>query len=250
MLDVDAPELFDDDRHHLERVLRLRPGDHLTVGDGAGRWRPCRFGDRIEPMAAAVAVEAPRPEVAVGFAVLKGGRSEHIVQKLTELGVDRIVPFAAERSVVRWDEAKAARQVERWRRVAREAVMQCRRLWLPHLEPARAFGDLDLSGAALAVPGGRGAGAGGELRADRSRGGMDRHRVGRSQAPRGAGPPCAAGRDGGDRRSVGAGSQAQRPPAGGGRCGRFPLGRGGRCGRFPLGRGVRCGRFPLGRGVR
>ena len=155
MLDVDAPELFDDDRHHLERVLRLRPGDHLTVGDGAGRWRPCRFGDRIEPAAAAVAVEALRPEVAVGFAVLKGGRSEHIVQKLTELGVDRTVPFAAERSVVRWDGAKAARQVERWRRVAREAVMQCRRPWLPHLEPVRAFGDLDLSGAALAVPGGR-----------------------------------------------------------------------------------------------
>ena len=155
VVDVDAPELSDDDRHHLERVLRLRPGDHLTVGDGAGRWRPCRFGDRIEPVAAAVAVEAPRVEVAVGFAVLKGGRSEHIVQKLTELGVDRIVPFAAERSVVRWDEAKAAGQVERWRRVAREAVMQCRRPWLPHLEPVRAFGDLDLSGAALAVPGGR-----------------------------------------------------------------------------------------------
>ena len=110
---------------------------------GSIRWRP------------PVAVEAPRPEVAVGFAVLKGGRSEHIVQKLTELGVDRIVPFAAGRSVVRWDEAKAARQVERWRRVAREAVMQCRRLWLPHLEPVRAFGDLDLSGAALAVLGGR-----------------------------------------------------------------------------------------------
>ena len=155
VLDVDAPELFDDDRHRLERVLRLRPGDLLTVGDGAGRWRPCRFGDPIEPVAAAVAVEAPRPEVVVGFAVLKGGRPEHIVQKLTELGVDRIVAFAAERSVVRWDEANAARQVERWRRVAREAVMQCRRLWLPHLEPVRAFGDLDLSGAALAVPGGR-----------------------------------------------------------------------------------------------
>ena len=123
-----------------------------TAPGGGGR---VASATGIEPVAAAVAVEAPRVEVAVGFAVLKGGRSEHIVQKLTELGVDRIVPFAAERSVVRWDEAKAAGQVERWRRVAREAVMQCRRPWLPHLEPVRAFGDLDLSGAALAVPGGR-----------------------------------------------------------------------------------------------
>ena len=86
MLDVDAPELSDDDRHHLERVLRLQPGEPLTVGDGAGRWRSCRFSDRIEPVAAAVTVEAPRVEVAVGFAVLKGGRSEHIVQEAHRVG--------------------------------------------------------------------------------------------------------------------------------------------------------------------
>ena len=153
--DVDAPEPAADDRHHLERVLRLRSGDPLTVGDGAGRWRPCRFGDRVEPVGDVVTVAAPSPALAVGFAVLKGGRSETIVQKLTELGVDCIAPFTAERSVVRWDEVKTARLVERWRRVAREAAMQCRRLWLPEVEPVRAFGDLDLGGAALAVSEGR-----------------------------------------------------------------------------------------------
>ena len=153
--DVDAPELAGEDRHHLERALRLRPGDLLTIGDGAGRWRPCRFGDRIEPVGGVVTVAAPTPALAVGFAVLKGGRSETIVQKLTELGVDRIVPFVAERSVVRWDEVKAARLVERWGRVAREAVMQCRRLWLPQVEPVRAFGDLVLDGAVLALSAGR-----------------------------------------------------------------------------------------------
>ena len=153
--DVDSPELATEDRHHLERVLRLRSGDLLTVGDGAGRWRPCRFGDRVEPVGDVVAVAAPRPVLAVGFAVLKGGRSETIVQKLTELGVDRIVPFVAERSVVRWDGVKTARLVERWRRVAREAVMQCRRLWLPQVEPVRAFDDLELTEAVLAVSEGR-----------------------------------------------------------------------------------------------
>ena len=153
--DVDAPELADEDRHHLERALRLRSGDALTVGDGAGRWRPCRFGDRIEPTGDVVSVAAASPALAVGFAVLKGGRSETVVQKLTELGVDRIVPFVAERSVVRWDEPKAARLADRWRRVAREAVMQCRRLWLPRVEPVRGFAELDLSEAALAVSEGR-----------------------------------------------------------------------------------------------
>ncbi len=153
--DVDAPELSGDDRHHLERVLRLRPGDPLTVGDGAGRWRFCRFGAAIEPDGDVVSVAAPDVEVAVGFAVLKGGRSETVVQKLTELGVDRIAPFVAERSVVRWDGDKSARQADRWRRVAREAVMQCRRAWLPQVDPLRAFGELDLAGAALAVSVGR-----------------------------------------------------------------------------------------------
>ena len=155
VVDVDLPELSDEDRHHLERALRVRAGDLLTVGDGAGRWRRCRFGERIEPVGDVVTVAAPSPALAVGFAVLKGGRSETVVQKLTELGVDRIVPFVAERSVVQWDEAKSARLVDRWRRVAREAVMQCRRLWLPTVEPVRAFGELDLGGAALAVSEGR-----------------------------------------------------------------------------------------------
>ena len=153
--DVDEPELSADDRHHLERVLRVRSGDPLTVGDGAGRWRLCRFGASIAPDGDVVSVPAPDVEVAVGFAVLKGGRSETVVQKLTELGADRIVPFVAERSVVRWDQAKAVRQADRWRRVAREAVMQCRRLWLPQVESLRAFGELDLAGAALAVSVGR-----------------------------------------------------------------------------------------------
>ena len=153
--DVDAPALVGEDRHHLERVLRLRPGDPLTVGDGAGRWRTCRFGEEIETVGRVVATAAPSPVVAVGFAVLKGGRSEAAVRKLTELGIDRIVPFVAERSVVRGDAADLARRRERWRRVAREAVMQCRRLWVPEVEPVRAFGELDLGGAALAVSDGR-----------------------------------------------------------------------------------------------
>ena len=49
VVDVESPELAPDDRHHLERVLRLRPGDELTVADGAGRWRHCRFGRVVEP---------------------------------------------------------------------------------------------------------------------------------------------------------------------------------------------------------
>lgn len=140
--DVAEPVLADEDRHHLERVLRLRPGDPLTVGDGAGRWCACRLGDEPEPMGEVVEEPAPDPSVGVAFALVKGGRPELVVQKLTEIGVDRIVPFVAERSVVRWDDEKAARNVARLRRVAREAVMQSRRAWLPDVEGVASFSEL------------------------------------------------------------------------------------------------------------
>jgi len=82
---------------------------------------------------------------------VKGERPELAVQKLTELGVDRIAPFVAGRSVVRWEPARADRQVERWRAIAREAAMQCRRTWLPEVAPVASFAAVTaLPGAVLA----------------------------------------------------------------------------------------------------
>ena len=75
-----------------------------------------------------------------------------MVQKLPELGVDHILPLAAERSVVRWDEAKVASQYERMVRVAREAGMQSRRVRLPEVAPVAPVESL--LDAAMAEPGG------------------------------------------------------------------------------------------------
>jgi 16S rRNA (uracil1498-N3)-methyltransferase len=77
------------------------------------------------------------------------------VQKLTEVGVDRILVFAAARSVVRWEGAKAARQRQRLAKVAREAAMQSRRSWLPDIGMLGGFAEAAaLSGAVLADRGG------------------------------------------------------------------------------------------------
>jgi 16S rRNA (uracil1498-N3)-methyltransferase len=153
--DLDRPVLTDGDRHHLGRVLRLRDGDPLTVADGAGRWRPCRFGPELEPAGPVVAVPAPVPAVTVGFAPTKGDRPEWAVQKLTELGVDRVVLLVCDRSVVRWDAERAARHLDRLRSVAREAAMQCRRSRLAVLEgPVPVGSVLGEPGAARAEAGG------------------------------------------------------------------------------------------------
>ena len=156
--DLDAPSLADADRHHIERVLRLRAGETVTVSDGAGGVRTTilRAGLELEPTGEAAHHPPPSPPIAVGFALVKGDRPDWIVQKLTECGVDRIVPFIAARSVVKWDATKAARHVERWRDIARESAMQSRRVWLPEVADVAGYRE------ALAAVDGTIADAGGE----------------------------------------------------------------------------------------
>lgn len=153
--DLDTPVLAPEDRHHLERVLRLRRGESLTVSDGRGGWRPCTFGAELAPAGEVQYDPPPVPPVTIAFALLKGERPELIVQKLTELGVDQIVPMVTARCVVRWDGDRSERHTERLRRVAREAAMQCRRSRLPTVGAVEAFADVARRpGAALADDGG------------------------------------------------------------------------------------------------
>ncbi|CAN5289996.1 16S rRNA (uracil(1498)-N(3))-methyltransferase [soil metagenome] len=147
--DLASPTLTDDDHHHLARARRLRTGDELVLGDATGRWCPARFaGHHPEPVGDPVTAPRPTPPVSVAFALVKGTKPELVVQKLTELGVDRISPFVAARSVVRWDAARSASASVRLERVAREASMQSRRPWLPTVDPVGSFAELSGSAGA------------------------------------------------------------------------------------------------------
>ena len=140
--DLDAPVLLPDDRHHLERVLRCRTGDPIVLGDGRGAWRPARLGPTVEPCGDIERAEPANPAIGVGFALVKGSKPDFVVQKLTELGIDHIVPFRAAHSVVQWDVTKAEKAAGRWRSVARAAAQQCHRPWLPVVEEVRDLADL------------------------------------------------------------------------------------------------------------
>lgn len=142
--DLDSPEIAHDDRHHLERVLRLRDGETVTASDGRGGVRRCAYvaGGSLEPTADIERDAIREPLISVGFALVKGDRPEWIVQKLTECGVDSIRPFVAARSIVRWDETKAERNLERLRQVAHGAAMQSRQSWLAEVHPVATFDDL------------------------------------------------------------------------------------------------------------
>lgn len=136
-----------DDGHHLQRVRRLRPGEIVTAADGSGLWRTyeiVRANAGVLDLDARSAVAAePVPPIAVAVALppAKAGL-DAVVASLTELGVVRITPVRTARGVVRWDESKSVRAVERMRALAREAAMQCRRARVPSVDALTDLSDL------------------------------------------------------------------------------------------------------------
>lgn len=152
---VDAPDPSADDAHHLFRVLRLRDGETVTVSDGLGAWRTTvAAGGVLLPEGPVVREPAPTP-CTIAAAIPKGDRAEWMVQKLTEVGVSEIVLLHCARSVVRWEGERGAKQLARLQRVAREAAMQSRRVWLPVVRGPVPFAEAAaLPGAVLAEPDG------------------------------------------------------------------------------------------------
>jgi 16S rRNA (uracil1498-N3)-methyltransferase len=129
---------------HAAAVRRLRPGERADVGDGAGLVAECvvaaNSGRGLElAVRARRAVPRPDPLITVVQAIPKGDRGELAVEEMTEVGVDRIVPWAAARCVPVWRAERGARSLDRWRVTAREAAKQSRRAWIPEVtEPASA----------------------------------------------------------------------------------------------------------------
>lgn len=155
--DLSAPRLDDTSQHHLARVRRVADGDPIVIGDGRGTWRRARMaGDQPEPDGAPITEPALEPELTIAFGLSKGDKPEWTIQKLTEIGIDRIIVFAAARSIVRWDDRRRTAAHERFRRIAREAGRQSRRATLPIIEPITDFATVAARpGAVLAERGGR-----------------------------------------------------------------------------------------------
>jgi 16S rRNA (uracil1498-N3)-methyltransferase len=137
--DGDRLRLEGDEGRHAARVRRLRPGEDVVLTDGRGRLvRGVVEAVERESLEVAVAhrefVSAPTPRLVVVQALVKGERSELAVELLTEIGVDEIVPWEAERCVARWSGEKSAR---RWSAAAEAAAKQSRRVHWPVVgEPA------------------------------------------------------------------------------------------------------------------
>ena len=142
---------------HAVDVLRLTPGERVRVGDGRGTVAEGEVvaagpeGLRVQ-VAARHEVPPPALELVLVQALPKGERGPLAVELATELGVDRIVPWAASRCVTRWREDRAAKGVAKWRAAARAASKQSRRPRVPEVtdvlttrQVCGALADVDLA---------------------------------------------------------------------------------------------------------
>ena len=127
-----------DEAKHANTVARARVGERLLIGNGRGLIVSGTVS-ALEPFALLVDEvrdELPAsPQLWLVQALAKGDRDERAVQAATELGVTGVVPWAAERSVTRWDGAKRDTGRARWQSIVREASKQAIRGWVPEVEP-------------------------------------------------------------------------------------------------------------------
>ena len=145
-------ELHGDEARHLTRVLRVEPGQQFEISDNATAWLAEVSEARGERVVfrtlAPIATSGPPVSITLVAALFKFDRFEWMVEKATELGVERIQPVEATRTDKGLLEASHKR-IERWRRIAREASQQSRRVRMPEIAEARPLARalVDSSGA-------------------------------------------------------------------------------------------------------
>ena len=129
-----------DEGRHAAAVVRLRPGERYFVADGAGRRVLLEATDVDRAWVRGQVLDVsdepePRPRLVLVQALAKGDRDEQAIEAATELGVDEVVPWQAERSVVVWRGDRAAKSRAKWVAVVARATKQSRRARMPSTSP-------------------------------------------------------------------------------------------------------------------
>jgi len=122
--------------HHGVSVRRVERGERVELVNGRGGRALAEVIAVAKRSFDVVVIDTTvehraQPHVTVVQALLKG--ADRSIEMMCELGVDRIVPWRAERSIVQWDDSRAGKGEEKWRLVAREAAKQSRQSFLPEI---------------------------------------------------------------------------------------------------------------------
>lgn len=138
-------ELGGDEGRHAVTVQRRHAGEVIDLVDGAGaraRGEILSTGTGTLRMRVQSVSRDADPETVLVQALAKGGRDEQAVEAAVELGATRIVPWAADRSIVQWRGPKAAKGREKWASLAVAAAKQSRRALVPAVDDARGTREL------------------------------------------------------------------------------------------------------------
>lgn len=132
---LDGPE-----GRHAATVRRIGPGEQVQVADGTGSLATGEVTDSgggrlVIRLGQIGQVQASVPRFVLVQALAKGGRDEQAIEAATELGVDAVVPWQADRSIVQWRGDKQRKGSAKWEAVVRAAAKQSRRAIVPTVEP-------------------------------------------------------------------------------------------------------------------
>jgi len=135
--------------HHARDVLRLKEGEEVIIFDDKGNeYRSTLIEYLPKNMAFKIKeTKKPNPEptkvkITIACAIPKGSRMDEIIDKLTQLGVERIIPLETERVIVKLNKQKRILRQERWKKIALNASLQSQRNALPIIEPIKNIGQL------------------------------------------------------------------------------------------------------------
>ncbi|MCI9135656.1 MAG: 16S rRNA (uracil(1498)-N(3))-methyltransferase [Lachnospiraceae bacterium] len=127
------------DVNHIRSVLRMKPGEEISVSDGRGKTYACVI-EALEPEKIRLGIQKIQEistelgaQVTLYQGLPKGDKLELIIQKCVELGVSRIVPVTTRRTIVKLDAKKEASRVQRWNGIAHSAAKQSGRSLIPQV---------------------------------------------------------------------------------------------------------------------
>ena len=133
------------DVNHIRNVLRMAPGEEVTVSDGQGMDYFCKIAELTKEEVRLDIIDSWHSFVELPAKIYlfqglpKSDKMELIIQKAVELGVAEIVPMATKRAVVKLDAKKAAKKVQRWNEIAKSAAKQSKRGLIPEVKPVMSF---------------------------------------------------------------------------------------------------------------
>ena len=145
-VDNDVPLLSEEDRHHIIHVMRMKVGECFEVVDASLVY--IYMIESLTPLKVQLIEKKEEDkelekDITLFFALAKGDKIDLVIQKATEIGVNRIILFNSKRCVVNYEKKDITKKLARYQKIAKEASEQCHRTRIPIIEGVIELKDID-----------------------------------------------------------------------------------------------------------